>query len=90
MCFHSLVTYQHRCYIVSVTGHVGPSNILSESLVGKHKGLNRISRGKSASVQFFGTHDLSRCVIFNEFTRVYFFHCHQAGNPMVINNIRLV
>ncbi|CAA3022077.1 histone-lysine N-methyltransferase ATX2-like [Olea europaea subsp. europaea] len=49
---------------VKLTGHVGPSNILSESLVGKHKGLNRISRGKSASVQFFGTHDLSRASFF--------------------------
>ncbi|CAA3025371.1 histone-lysine N-methyltransferase ATX2-like [Olea europaea subsp. europaea] len=44
-----------------LTGHaMWPSIILSESLVGKHKGLNRISGGKSVPVQFFGTHDFAR------------------------------
>ncbi|KAL2485415.1 Histone-lysine N-methyltransferase ATX2 [Abeliophyllum distichum] len=44
-----------------LTGHaMWPAIILDESLMGEHKGLNRISGEKSFLVQFFGTHDFAR------------------------------
>ncbi|CAI9770886.1 unnamed protein product [Fraxinus pennsylvanica] len=57
---HHLSKYSLRSG-THLSGHaMWASIILGESLVGKLKGLNRISRGKSVPVQFFGTHDFSR------------------------------
>ncbi|GAV58994.1 PWWP domain-containing protein/SET domain-containing protein/FYRN domain-containing protein/FYRC domain-containing protein/PHD_2 domain-containing protein/zf-HC5HC2H_2 domain-containing protein [Cephalotus follicularis] len=44
-----------------LTGHaMWPAIVVDESLVGDRKGLNKISRGRSVPVQFFGTHDFAR------------------------------
>jgi hypothetical protein len=40
-----------------------PAFVVDESLIGDHKGLSKISRGRSVPVQFFGTHDFARFVI---------------------------
>ncbi|XP_062170462.1 histone-lysine N-methyltransferase ATX2 isoform X1 [Alnus glutinosa] len=44
-----------------LTGHaMWPAFVVDESLIGDHKGLSKISRGRSVPVQFFGTHDFAR------------------------------
>lgn len=40
-----------------------PAIVVDESLIGGHKGLSKISGGRSVPVQFFGTHDFARFVI---------------------------
>lgn len=45
-------------------GHaMWPAIVVDESLIGDHKGLSKISKGRSVPVQFFGTHDFARSVI---------------------------
>lgn len=39
-----------------------PAIVVDESLIGDHKGLNKVSGGRSVFVQFFGTHDFARFV----------------------------
>ncbi|XP_031271305.1 histone-lysine N-methyltransferase ATX2-like isoform X2 [Pistacia vera] len=44
-----------------LTGHsMWPAVVVEESLIGDHKGLNKILGGRSVPVQFFGTHDFAR------------------------------
>ncbi|XP_010522208.1 PREDICTED: histone-lysine N-methyltransferase ATX2 isoform X2 [Tarenaya hassleriana] len=44
-----------------LTGHaMWPAIIVDESVIGKRKGLNKVSGGRSVLVQFFGTHDFAR------------------------------
>ncbi|KAJ4841207.1 hypothetical protein Tsubulata_043984 [Turnera subulata] len=44
-----------------LTGHaMWPAIVVDESLIGDRKGLNKVSGGRSVSVQFFGTHDFAR------------------------------
>jgi hypothetical protein len=41
-----------------------PAIVVDEILIGDRKGLSKISGGRSVPVQFFGTHDFARFVIY--------------------------
>lgn len=60
--FNFTPTSSFNCFSA---GHaMWPAIVVDESLIGDHKGLSKILGGQSIPVQFFGTHDFARFVIF--------------------------
>lgn len=47
-----------------------PAIVVDELIIGDRKGLNRLPGGKSVPVQFFGSHDFARSMIYLNFDSI--------------------